>query len=140
MGTHFLVKWTKKGIWLNVHSFRPNLLSPKRICDVVIGDETWITFYCISSKWSNSIWVGPRKDRLFYFHTGFQSRKKLYTILFSAQIDFWHLIFFRRRHQCLQIKIEITYVSTIELPKRKKILLLHDKASPHEVKFIMTIL
>ena len=55
-----------------LHSFEPN--GTKRLCDVLTGDETWITLYGIPNKRCNSAWVGPGGDRPVVLRPGFQSR------------------------------------------------------------------
>ena len=66
-----------------IQYFEPN--GPKRLCDVVTGDETWLTFYGIPNKRCNRAWVGPDGDRPVVLRPGFQSRKRLFTVFFQLQ-------------------------------------------------------
>ena len=61
--------------------FEPN--GPKRVSDVVTGDETWIYFYGIPNKRSNMMWLTKDKPRPVVCKPGFQSRKRLFTIFFN---------------------------------------------------------
>ena len=49
--------------------FEPNC--PNRLCEMVIGVETWIKFYGIPSKLCNRVWVGPDGDHLAVLRPGF---------------------------------------------------------------------
>lgn len=57
---------------------------PKRLCDVVTGDETSVNFYGIPNKRSNQMWVGAGDKRPVVLHPGFQSRKRRFTIFFDS--------------------------------------------------------
>ena len=125
--------------------FEPN--GPKRLCDLVTGDESWLTFYGIPNKRCNRIWVGPDGDRPVVLRPGFQSRKRLFSIFFNTQglvaIDI------------LPEKSTITasYYTQVVLPKvvgkiheqhptvgTQRTLLLHDNASAHKAKVTTTFL
>ena len=109
-----------------LESFEPN--GPKRLYDVVTGDETWITFYGIPNKRCNSAWVGPGGDRPTVLRPGFQSRKRLFTVFFSTAVDLWHLTFFLRRQRSLPSttlkwfsrKLKIPSVSNAQRSKPRK--------------------
>ena len=125
--------------------FEPN--GPKRLCDLVTGDESWLTFYGIPNKRCNRIWVAPDGDRPVVLRPGFQSRKRLFSIFFTTQglvaIDI------------LPEKSTITasYYTQVVLPKvvgkiheqrptvgTQRTLLLHDNASAHKAKVTTTFL
>ena len=63
--------------------FEPN--GPKRVSDVVTGDETWIYFYGIPNKRSNMMWLTKDEPRPVVCKPGFQSRKRLFTIFFNHE-------------------------------------------------------
>ena len=117
--------------------FEPN--EPKRLTDIVTGDETWITFYGIPNKRSNMMWLKKDDPRPVVCRPGFQSRKRLFTIFFNFEgpvaVD------------VLPEKTTITgtYYRENVLPKvvqeinckrptigTQKTLLLHDNASAHK--------
>lgn len=128
-----------------LQEFEPN--GPKRLCDIVTGDETWLTFYGIPNKRCNRAWVGPDGDRPVILKPGFQSRKRLFSMFFSTQgvvaIDI------------LPEKASITakYYTQVVLQKvvdavceqrpnvgTSKTMLLHDNAAPHKAKVTTTFL
>ena len=128
-----------------LRDFEPNC--PKRLCDLVTGDETWINFYGISNKRCNRAWVGPDGDRPVVLWPGFQSRKRLFTVFFSTQgvvaIDI------------LPAKTSVTATYYTEVVLRKVIeticeqrptvgcsrtLMLHDNSAPHKAKVTTTFL
>ena len=125
--------------------FEPN--GPNRLCDIVTGDESWLTFYGIPNKRCNRMWVGPDGDRPVVLRPGFQSRKQLFSAFFNRQglvaIDI------------LPEKSTIiaSYYTQVVLPKvvgkiheqrptvgTQRTLLLHDNASAHKVKVTTTFL
>ena len=63
--------------------FGPNV--PKRISDIVTGDETWIYCYGIPNKRSNVMWLTKDEPRPVVCKPGFQSRKRLFTIFFNHE-------------------------------------------------------
>ena len=63
--------------------FEPN--GPKRVSDVVTGDETWIHFYGIPNKRSNMMRLTKDEPRPVVCKPGFQSRKRLFTIFFNHE-------------------------------------------------------
>ena len=63
--------------------FGPN--GPKRLCDVITGDETWIPFYGIPNKRSNMAWVGLDQARPAVLRPSFRSRKRPFSIFFNTQ-------------------------------------------------------
>ena len=63
--------------------FGPN--GPKRISDIVTGDETWIYFYGIPNKRSNMMWLTKDEPRPVVCKPGFRSRKRLFTIFFNHE-------------------------------------------------------
>ena len=128
-----------------LRDFEPNC--PKRLCDLVTGDETWINFYGISNKRCNRAWVGPDGDRPVVLWPGFQSRKRLFTVFFSTQgvvaIDI------------LPAKTSVTATYYTEVVLRKVVeaiceqrptvgcsrtLMLHDNSAPHKAKVTTTFL
>ena len=65
-----------------LNMFEPH--GPKRLTDIVTGDETWISYFGIPSKRQNRMWVGEKGDRPVVLRPGFQSRKRLFTVFFNC--------------------------------------------------------
>ena len=83
---HFLSKDLKKQRVACSHKllyeFEPN--GPKRLCDIVAGDESWLMSYGIPIKRVNSMWVGSDGDRQLVFRPGFQGHKWPFSNFFST--------------------------------------------------------
>ena len=67
--------------WL--HMFSPN--GPKRLSDVITGDECWISFSTMKDKVSNMAWLTEDEPRPEVLKAGFRSRKRMFTIFFNTQ-------------------------------------------------------
>ena len=121
--------------------FEPN--GPKRISDVVTGDETWIYFYGIPNKRSNMMWLTKDEPRPVVCKPGFQSRKRLFTIFFNHE----HLV----AVDVLPEKSTMTgrYYKENVLPQvvsklnesrpmtgTSRIMILHDNASSHKTNAV----
>ena len=65
-----------------LNMFEPH--GPKRLTDIVTGDETWISYFGIPSKRQNRMWVDEKGDRPVVLRPGFQSRKRLFTVFFNC--------------------------------------------------------
>ncbi|GFR89140.1 transposase [Elysia marginata] len=50
---------------------------PKRLSDIVPGDETWFPFFIIPPKRLNRMWVDGQGDRPVVLRPGFQSRTRI---------------------------------------------------------------
>ena len=128
-----------------LQDFEPN--GPKRLCDIVTGDESWLTFYGIPNKRCNRAWVGPDGDRPVVLRPGFQSRKRLFSIFFSTQgvvaLDILPA----------KASITATYYTKVVLRRvvdaiceqrptvgTSRTLMLHDNAAPHKAKVTTTFL
>ncbi|GFR71178.1 transposase [Elysia marginata] len=61
--------------------FEPH--GPKRLSDIVTGDETWFTFFIIPPKRLNRMWVDGQGDRPVVLRPGFQSRIRMFTVFFN---------------------------------------------------------
>ncbi|GFR82580.1 transposase [Elysia marginata] len=61
--------------------FEPH--GPKRLSDIVASDKTWFSFFIISLKRLNRMWVDGQRDRHFVLRPGFQSRKRMFTVFFN---------------------------------------------------------
>ncbi|GFR87673.1 transposase [Elysia marginata] len=61
--------------------FEPH--GPKRLSDIVTGDETWFPSFIISPKRFNRMWVDGQGDRPVVLRPGFQSRKRMFTVFFN---------------------------------------------------------
>lgn len=68
-------------LWLEM--FEPN--GPRRLSDVVTGDECWISFFTMKDKQSNMVWLTEDEPRPDVLKTGFRSRKRMFTIFFNSQ-------------------------------------------------------
>ncbi|GFS01772.1 transposase [Elysia marginata] len=61
--------------------FEPH--GPKRLADIVTGDETWFSFFIIPPKRLNRMWVDVQGDRPVVLRPGFQSPKRMFTVFFN---------------------------------------------------------
>ncbi|GFS05309.1 transposase [Elysia marginata] len=61
--------------------FEPH--GPKRLSDIITGDETWFPFFIIPPKRLNRTWVDGQGDRPVVLRPGFQSRKRMFTAFFN---------------------------------------------------------
>ena len=120
---------------------------PKRLCDVVTGDETWINVYGIPNKRSNQMWLGAGDARPVVLRPDFQSRKRLFTIFFSSNgqlvvdtlpenttLNSTYYV-----ENCLHKLVQSVTEQRPTVGLRKS-LLLHDNASPHKAKVTATYL
>ena len=64
-----------------LNMFEPN--GPKRLTDIVTGDETWFPFFIIPPKRMNRMWIDEKGDRPVVLSPGFQSRKRMFTVFFN---------------------------------------------------------
>ena len=67
--------------WLEMFSEN----GPKRLSDVVTGDECWISFFTMADKSSNMVWLAEDEPRAQVLKTSFRSRKRMFTIFFNTQ-------------------------------------------------------
>uniref|UniRef100_A0A1I8I3Y0 HTH_Tnp_4 domain-containing protein n=1 Tax=Macrostomum lignano TaxID=282301 RepID=A0A1I8I3Y0_9PLAT len=68
-------------LWLQM--FEPH--GPRRLSDVITGDECWISFFTMKDKQSNMVWLAEDEPRPEVLKTGFRSRKRMFTIFFNSQ-------------------------------------------------------
>ncbi|GFR96094.1 transposase [Elysia marginata] len=61
--------------------FEPHV--PKSLFDTVTGNETWFPFFIISPKRLNRMCVDGQGDRPVVLRSGFQSRKRMFTVFFN---------------------------------------------------------
>ncbi|GFR85379.1 transposase [Elysia marginata] len=61
--------------------FEPH--DPKRLSDIVKGDETWFPFFIIPPKRLNRMWVDGQEDRPVVFRPRFQREKRMFTVFFN---------------------------------------------------------
>ncbi|GFR73619.1 transposase [Elysia marginata] len=59
------------------------LHGPKRLSDIVTGDETWFLFFIIPPERLNRMWIDGQVDRPAMLRPGFQSRKRMFTVFFN---------------------------------------------------------
>ena len=125
--------------------FEPN--GPKRLSDIVTGDESWFNYCTTPRKSDNCVWVSEDEPRPHVLWPDFRSRKRMFTIFFNS-----------RGPVCVDVlpeKMTITgqYYTNIVLPKMVKemteqrpatgtarVLLLHDNASSHKTKMVSAYL
>ncbi|GFS13827.1 transposase [Elysia marginata] len=87
---------------------------PKRLSDIVTGDETWFPFFIIPPRRLNRMWVDGQGGITVVLCPGFQSRKRMFTNVLS------------------QVKSAINE----QRPKvsTSRTFLLHDNAGPHKAR------
>lgn len=120
-----------------LNMFQPH--GPKRLTDIVTGDETWFPFFGIPPKRLNRMWIDEKGDRPVVLRPGFQSRKRMFTVFFNYRGPVAVDILPKDTTMTSQY-----YVQTV-LPQVKKsldeqrptvgtsrTLLLHDNAAPHK--------
>ncbi|GFS07725.1 transposase [Elysia marginata] len=56
---------------------------PRRLSDIVTGDENWFLFFIIPPKRLNHMWVDGQGDRPVVLRPGFQSRNRMFTVFFN---------------------------------------------------------
>ena len=61
------------------------MFGPKRLGDIVTGDECWIWFYTTATKEHNAVWIGEDGDRPTVLKQGFRSRRRMFSIFFNSQ-------------------------------------------------------
>ena len=117
--------------------FEPN--GPKRISDIVTGDETWIYLYGIPNKRSNMMWLTKDDPRPLVCKPGFQSRKRLFTIFFNHEGPVTVDILPEKstmtgKYYCENVLPQV--VSKVNesrpLTGTSRIMILHDNASAHK--------
>ncbi|GFR71639.1 transposase [Elysia marginata] len=64
-----------------LNMFEPH--GPKRLPDIVTGDETWFPFFIIPLKRLIRMWVDWQGHRPVVLRPGFQSRKRMFTVFFN---------------------------------------------------------
>ena len=115
---------------------------PKRVSDVVTGDECWISFFPNKDKSSNMVWLVEDEPRPKVLKTGFRSRKRMFTIFFNTQEPV--VVVDIRPYKAT---ITAPYYKTSVLPKvllhiqstartqgRSRIQLDHYNAAPHKAR------
>ena len=68
-------------LWLQMFSEN----GPKRLSDVVTGDECWISYFTMKDKSSNMVWLTDDEPRPEVLKASFRSRKRMFTIFFNTQ-------------------------------------------------------
>lgn len=61
--------------------FEPN--GPKRLSDVVTGDECWIPYYITPHKQKNMVWLAEDDPRPQVLKPGYRSKKRMFTIFLT---------------------------------------------------------
>ncbi|GFS14725.1 transposase [Elysia marginata] len=114
---------------------------PKRLSDIVTGDETWFLFFIIPLKRLNRMWVDGQGDRPVVLSPGFQSRKRMFTVFFNNSgplvvdilpQDTTMTATYYVQNVLSQVKSAINE----QRPKvsNSRTLLLHDNADPHKAR------
>ena len=129
--------------------FEPD--GPKRLCDVVTGDETWLPFHDIPSKRSNQMWVAADGKRPVVLRPGLQSRTHCFPPPPSPPPNAQGLVIVDILAQ--KSTLTTTYCVETVLPKviksvrrqrqtvgTGKTLLIHQNVSDHTVKVTVTFL
>ncbi|GFS27998.1 transposase [Elysia marginata] len=119
--------------------FEPH--DPKRLSDIVTGDETWFPFFIIPPKRLNRMWVDGQGDRLVVLRLGFQSRKRMFTVFFnySGPLVVHILPQDTTMTDTYYVQDVLSLVKSAIKEQRSKVstsrtLLLHDNAGPHKAK------
>ena len=66
-----------------LNQFEPK--GPKRLSDVVTGDECWIPYFVTPHKQKNMVWMAEDDPRPTILKPGFRSRKRMFTIFFNTK-------------------------------------------------------
>ncbi|GFS24224.1 dihydroorotate dehydrogenase (quinone), mitochondrial [Elysia marginata] len=114
---------------------------PKRLSNMVTGDETWFPFFIIPPKRLNCIWVDGQGDRPIVSRPGFQSRKRMFTVFFnySGPLVVDILLQDTTMTAIYYVQKVLSQVKSAINEQRPKVrtsrtLLLHDNAGPHKAR------
>ncbi|GFR94660.1 translational activator GCN1-like, partial [Elysia marginata] len=119
--------------------FEPH--GPKRLSDILTGDETWFPFFIIPPKRLNRMWVDGQGDRPVVLRPGFQSRKRIFTVFFNYSgplvVDILHQD--STMTATYHVQNVLSQVKSAINEQRSKVstsrtLLLHDNADPHKAR------
>ena len=121
--------------------FEPN--GPKRISDIVTGDETWIHFYGIPNKRSNMMWLTKDDPRPVVCKPGFQSRKRLFTIFFNHEGPVAVDVLPEKRtmtggyyRENVLPQVVSKLIDSRPITGTSRIMILHDNASAHKTRAV----
>ncbi|GFR77617.1 transposase [Elysia marginata] len=119
--------------------FEPH--GPKRLSDIVTGDETWFLFFIIPPKRLNRMWVDGQGDRHVVLRPGFQSRKTMFTVFFnySGPLVVDILPQDTTMTATYYVQSVLSQVKSVINEQRQKVstsrtLYLHDIAGPHKAR------
>ncbi|GFR99344.1 transposase [Elysia marginata] len=124
-----------------LYMFEPH--GPKRLFNIVTGDETWFPFFIIPPKRLNRMWVDGQRDRPGVLRPEFQSRKRMFTVFFNYSgplvVDIFIITsrYYNDRHILCQ---ECAFPGKSAINEQRpqistpRTLLLHDKAGPHKAR------
>ena len=122
-----------------LNMFEPH--GPKRLSDIVTGDETWFPFFIIPPKRLNRMWVDGQGDRPVVLRPGFQSRKRMFTVFFNYSGPLVVDILPQDTTMTATYYVQnvLSQVKSAINEKRPKVstsrtLLLHDNAGPHKAR------
>ncbi|GFS25767.1 transposase [Elysia marginata] len=122
-----------------LNMFEPQ--GPKRLSDIVTGDETWFPFFIIPPKRLNRTWVDGQGDRPVMLSPGFQNRKRMFTVFFnySGPLEVDMLPQDTTMTATYYVQDVLSQVKSAINEQRQKvstyrILLLHDNTGPHKAR------
>ncbi|GFR86300.1 transposase [Elysia marginata] len=115
---------------------------PKRLSDIVPGDETWLNpFFIIPPKRLNHMWVDEQGEKHVVLSPGFQSRKRMFTVFFnySGPLEVDMLPQDTTMTATYYVQNMLSQVKSAINEQRPKVstsrtLLLHYNAGPHKAR------
>ena len=57
----------------------------KSLCEILTGDETWISFFEPERKENNKVWIGENRAKPRIAHRSRSVKRVLYTLFFDAR-------------------------------------------------------
>ncbi|GFR68440.1 transposase [Elysia marginata] len=113
--------------------------SEEMLSDIVTGDEIWLPFFIIPPNRLNRMWVDGQGDRPAVLRPGFQSRKRMFTVIFNFSGPLVVDILSQDATMTAPYYIQnvLSQVKSAANEQRPKVstsrtLLLYDKAGPHK--------
>ena len=123
------------------------LADPRRICEIITGDESWIRYDEPLSKERNKIWVLKGDGPPLIPRPDFRDQKVLYSIFFDAQGPVAQIIVPKGKtitgefyaNNCLS-EVDKHYWQRRPKSGPRGLKLLHDNARPHKTKLVKSVL
>lgn len=120
---------------------------PRRLSEIITGDETWIKYDVPLSKEKNKVWVLKGERPPLIPRPDFRDPKVLYSIFFDAQGPVAQIIVPKGKtingefyaYNCLS-EVEKYYWERRPKSGPRGLKLLHDNARPHKTKLVKSVL